>query len=322
MRIEVGVEAHPVAAGDHGRDETHVGQQPERPVDGGQREGRDPCPHDPPDRFRIGVLVGRGDRAKDLEALVGEFDAGPPRNRLQPVHAAIGHACFHYQQLLLPASHSCLRSYHRGISFQQLQGPPQVALPAIGVDGRRGDRMPLPGPDEAVTLDEAILLPPGCRSCSGHPWSRSWDGARSPNCPSPRMRAVMGVRARQSSGVNRSISGASGRASRPTARRRSSSAGKWAVWRERRGASARGARSAGTRARAPAASTTRCTTPESGVVCGRECSAHGAASTATAARPSPRGASANRPRPLRDRPGEPGAPDRRRTDGSLVDRRP
>ena len=81
--VEVGVEAHALAARAERGDEPEVVEHPQRPVDGVERHRRHPRLDGPEDRLRIRVLDARRDLAEDLQALVRELDARLPAGRLE-----------------------------------------------------------------------------------------------------------------------------------------------------------------------------------------------------------------------------------------------
>ena len=87
--LEVGVEAHALAARAQRGDEPEVVEQPQRPVDGVERHRRHPRLDRAEDGLGVRVLQARGDLAEDLEALVRQLDAGVPGGRLEllePTH--------------------------------------------------------------------------------------------------------------------------------------------------------------------------------------------------------------------------------------------
>jgi hypothetical protein len=61
---EVGVEANTLPAWTEGGDQPETIEEPQRPIHGVERNGRDPRPDAPEDGFRIGMLRASGNLAE------------------------------------------------------------------------------------------------------------------------------------------------------------------------------------------------------------------------------------------------------------------
>ena len=88
VALEVHVEAESVAARSERGDETEITKHPQRPVDRVERDGRHTTSHGAKNGLRIRVFLRRRELSKDLEALMGQLDAGvlhDGRNVLEPL---------------------------------------------------------------------------------------------------------------------------------------------------------------------------------------------------------------------------------------------
>lgn len=75
VAVQVGVEAHSLAARSDRGYKPEVIEKPESAVDGVERHGRHSWFDRPEDGFRIGVFLAGSDLAEDLETLMCQFHA-------------------------------------------------------------------------------------------------------------------------------------------------------------------------------------------------------------------------------------------------------
>lgn len=80
--VEVRIEPDAIAPGSERRDEPEIVELPQRSVDGVERHGRHSALDCTENGFHVRVLLSRHQLPEDLEALMGQLDAGLPGDRL------------------------------------------------------------------------------------------------------------------------------------------------------------------------------------------------------------------------------------------------
>jgi hypothetical protein len=86
---EVGIKPGAFAGWAERRDQTEVREHPQRPIDRIQRYRRHPLANTSQDGSRIRVLAALRDMTKDLQALMGDLDAGTSADLLEALHSTL-----------------------------------------------------------------------------------------------------------------------------------------------------------------------------------------------------------------------------------------
>ena len=76
VTVDVDVESNALALGTERGDETEIPKHPQRAIDGIERDRGHAPLHGTEDRLGRRMLLGSGELAKNLETLMGHFDAG------------------------------------------------------------------------------------------------------------------------------------------------------------------------------------------------------------------------------------------------------
>jgi hypothetical protein len=86
VSVHIGVVSHPGLARPHGRHQPEFREQPQGAINSVQGNSRHFFADVLEDRFDVRVVLGPGRFAEDLEALMGEFDAGEADDVLESDH--------------------------------------------------------------------------------------------------------------------------------------------------------------------------------------------------------------------------------------------